>query len=109
MSQAYEIKRAIKTDRENDLGLVGDDSFLNLNLADSKIRGMDMEYRMSNPHYTTSQGNVDDRLLGVLRCLDIYHSDYGNRETTPFRMLLFSYAAVDLYGRGCESGRLCCI
>lgn len=108
MGQTYEIKRAITKKRENELGLIGDDSLLNLTIADNKTRAMDMEYRNSNAHYMTSQGKVDDRLLGIVRNLDINQPDYGNRDTTPFRLLLFSYSAVDLFGRACESGRLCC-
>lgn len=97
MNQAYELKRGITKARQNELGLVGEDSFLNLNLADEKIRVMDLEYRKTNPQYLTTGGNVDDRLLGIMRNLDINRSDYGNRGTTPFRWLLFSYIQRLIY------------
>lgn len=108
LSQAYAIKKECKQDREKDLGLTSTDDWTNFNAAAERIRALDLEQRKVNPLYRMSNGNVDDRILGCMRETRVKYGHYGNRKTTPYQMLLYTYSALELSAAAAESGRLCC-
>ena len=108
MGQAYEIKRECKQEREKDLGLTSSDDCTNFNAAVEKIRALDLEQRRDNPHYMMKNGTVDDRILGCMREMRVKYSHCGNRKTSPYQMLLYTYAALELSASAADSRRLCC-